>query len=546
MSTEVGSLHYDLNIDDKKLKGQLDSADRHVSGLGNKVAALGKAMAAAFVAVGVAVAAIGVTSVKAFQESQNIMAQTNAVIKSTGGVAGVSADQVSKLASSLQKVTAFSDETIQSGENLLLTFTNIGKDIFPQATEVMLDMSQALGQDVKSSAIQLGKALQDPILGVTALRRVGVNFNAQQQETIKRLVETGRAAEAQALILKELQTEFGGSARAAGETFGGQLAQLKNSLNDIQESLGRMLVEALVPLVSKLAEFIAAIDWQAVLNNTINALRTFWQDYLVPFGQAVLQVAQFLWGVFGPSLTALWNTLVTNLIPAVMRLWNALNPALMEALKVIGIVLGAVVLAAIWLVINALNVIIAVISIVIDVVAQLAKWFGNLIGAAINAVSAVLSWFSKLPGAIGNIVNSIVNFFRDLPGRIGGVIGGVVETIQSPFKTAFNAIAKFWNNTVGKLSFKAPDWVPGIGGKGWEMPKLPILDMGGLVTKPTLAMLAANNRPEVVIPLDKLGATGGMTINIGTIQDREDADYLLRRLNRDTQLEGMGISPVGV
>lgn len=242
-----------------------DRASKVLAGVGNSFNKLLKITAVgATVAAGAAVA-FGVSAVKSFMESENAAAQLNATLKSTGGVAGVTAKQADDLASSLQKVTKFSDETILGGENLLLTFTKIGKDIFPQATEVMLDMSQALGQDVKSSAIQLGKALQDPILGVTALRRVGVNFSSAQQDVIKKLVETGRAGEAQAMILKELQTEFGGSARAAGETFAGKLEILKNQFDDVKESIGKTLVEALTPLMKQLSDFVASDQFQAWL-----------------------------------------------------------------------------------------------------------------------------------------------------------------------------------------------------------------------------------------------------------------------------------------
>jgi phage-related minor tail protein len=151
--------------------------------------------------------------------AQQVQAQLNAVLKSTGGVAGITAIQVNAYAEVMSKVTMFDDEAIVSAQSMLLTFTNIGSSVFPSATSAVLDMSQALGQDLQSSAIMLGKALQNPIMGVTALRRVGVNFTEEQQELIKFLVESGQLEEAQALILKELKTEFGGSAEAAGKTF---------------------------------------------------------------------------------------------------------------------------------------------------------------------------------------------------------------------------------------------------------------------------------------------------------------------------------------
>lgn len=258
MSESVGSIHYDLSLD----KSKFDKASKDVF---DNIGSLAKKFALASAAMAGAAVAFGVSAVKSFEDSENASKQLEATLKSTGGVAGVTAEKANGLASSLQKVTRFSDETVLGGENLLLTFTNIGKDIFPQATETMLDMSQALGQDVKSSAIQLGKALQDPILGVTALRRVGVNFTEKQQNVIKKLVETGKASEAQALILKELQVEFGGSAKAAGDTFAGKMDILKNSFDDVKESIGQTIVTALLPLGDRLSAFVSSDQFQAWL-----------------------------------------------------------------------------------------------------------------------------------------------------------------------------------------------------------------------------------------------------------------------------------------
>jgi len=154
-----------------------------------------------------------------FQESMDAqagMALTTAVLKSTHAASGETAQSISDLAGNLSHLTKFSDDTVQAGENMLLTFTNIGKTVFPQATKTVLDMSQALGQDTKSSAIQLGKALNDPITGVSALQRVGVTFTQKQKDLIKTYMDHNQVAKAQGVILKELQTEFGGAAEAAG------------------------------------------------------------------------------------------------------------------------------------------------------------------------------------------------------------------------------------------------------------------------------------------------------------------------------------------
>jgi hypothetical protein len=104
--------------------------------------------------------------------------------------------------------------------------------------------------------------------------------------------------------------------------------------------------------------------------------------------------------------------------------------------------------------------------------------------------------------------DDIWNVLKVLKTGIGTIMGGVADVIFGPFKAAFNAIAKLWNNTVGKLSFKVPSWVPGIGGKGFDVPDIPMLADGGIVTAPTLAMIAEGNEPEAVIPLSKLGSMG--------------------------------------
>lgn len=176
--------------------------------------------------------------------------QTNAVIRSTGGVAGVSAEQVLRYAESLERTSLFEMEAVQNAENLLLTFTKIGQDTFPSATQAVVDMAAAMGGDLQGAAIQVGKALQDPILGVTALRRVGVNFSKDQMAVIKSLVDTGDAAKAQALILKELATEFGGSAAAQAEGLSGELHVLKESVDGVTEALA----ERAVPTLTRAAQ----------------------------------------------------------------------------------------------------------------------------------------------------------------------------------------------------------------------------------------------------------------------------------------------------
>jgi len=116
-------------------------------------------------------------SIKLAGEQASAEAKVAQTIKATGGAAGITADEMNRMASEFQNVTTFGDEVILRGQSMLLTFKQIGKDVFPAATEAMLNLSVAMGTDVKESAIQLGKALNDPITGLTALRRVGITFS---------------------------------------------------------------------------------------------------------------------------------------------------------------------------------------------------------------------------------------------------------------------------------------------------------------------------------------------------------------------------------
>jgi hypothetical protein len=180
---------------------------------------------------------------KTIQQEQAV-AQLNSSLKSTGRYTPAASQALQDYASQLQAITTYGDEAIIEVESLLLTFKQIGGSVFPKAVEATLDLSTKMGGDLKGAVVQLGKALNDPITGITALTRVGVTFDNQQKETIKRLVQTGQLAKAQAIILRELQTEFGGSAKAARDTFGGALTGLKNTLGDLIEGKGSSLTLA--------------------------------------------------------------------------------------------------------------------------------------------------------------------------------------------------------------------------------------------------------------------------------------------------------------
>ena len=180
-------------------------------------------------------------SLSAFRESEKSGKKLDAVLAATGGAAGVSGEEIRKMAGDLQLVTNFEDDATINAAALLATFTKIKGDTFQSAIVAAQDLSAVMGQDLNASIVQVGKALNDPVRGVTALRKVGVSFSEEQQQQIKQLQKSGDLAGAQAIILQELQNEFGGAARAVADPF----TILGNVIGDIMEMLGGALLPTL-------------------------------------------------------------------------------------------------------------------------------------------------------------------------------------------------------------------------------------------------------------------------------------------------------------
>lgn len=257
------------------------------------------------------------------EQYQEILKQTNDVLESTKGAAGMSAKAIQDLATSLGSSTFYSRDAVQSGENLLLTFTNIGKSVFPQATKTMLDMSKAMGQDIKSSAIQMGKALNDPVAGITALTRVGVTFTNEQKNMIKSMVAAGNTAGAQKIILDELNKEFGGSADAT-KTFAGQWQILSNKLNDFKENIGM----AIMPILSQLVTFISNI-----IMPVLDALSNFILNVVVPALSALGNTIK-TWVL--DKFDALKRFIDANIMPTILRFWGYIQNQIVPVLEAWG------------------------------------------------------------------------------------------------------------------------------------------------------------------------------------------------------------------
>lgn len=139
---------------------------------------------------------------------------------------------------------------------------------------------------------------------------------------------------------------------------------------------------------------------------------------------------------------------------------------------------------------------------------------------------------------IGMIVENwdkIMDFFKGLPSKVRDVFNKVKDGIVNALKAAFNSVSSLWNNSLGKIEFEIPDWIPGVGGNAWAFPKMPMLAKGGWVTGPTLAMVGEGIHPEVVAPLpdfldmvDQAGASRDSIARIAPEDIRTLGDYIIR------------------
>lgn len=328
----LGEAVLDLTADPSKLdqgltegKGKVTGALDGLKGVFGEATGtmLGQLSASGLRDLGQGIITVGRDIASSALDAEQAQAQLNAVLASTGGAAGMTADELNQLAEAYASLTMFDDEAIVGAESVLLTFTNIGENVFPQALESILDVSQALGQDLQTSAIQIGKALNDPIEGMGALKRVGVSFTEDQENLIKSLVESGNAMEAQKIILAELQKEFGGSAEAAGETMAGQLAILNNEFGNVKEELGTAFLPVLKDLVVIAKDLMPylkqAVEWFSGLPTPVKTGVVAFLGLiavLAPLIGAISSIVSIA-GVVGPALASI-GAAIAPVLPIIL------------------------------------------------------------------------------------------------------------------------------------------------------------------------------------------------------------------------------------
>lgn len=421
------------------------------------IGSVGKVAAGVFAVAGAAVIGFAALAVKAAGEAEKVAAQTTAVLNSTGGAAGRTADEISKLSTNLSRMSGIDDEVVQSGANVLLTFTKIQGANFDKATEAALNMSVALGKDLNSSATLVGKALNDPIKGVAALSKSGVQFTESQKATIASLVELGDVAGAQTVILQELETQFGGSAEAFGNTFEGSIGRVKTAFGNLQESIGSTLLPVLTILNNQAADFLNKLTdsagFQAFLGG-ISSLAQGVLDGTVSFGSILPAIqggiqAAANWLQYG-GITGIVNAIIAGreaffaaalqVFPVLVDAVVAVVPQLVEGvISLVTSLVSVLVSSAPTLLAGAVTLFLGLVQGAITILPTLITQVVGLLPVIVTALVAAIpvllegaiQLFSSLIDAVVTILpDLIVQIIEMLPGIIAALIGLIPQLIE--------------------------------------------------------------------------------------------------------------------
>ena len=465
-----------------------------LNGIGGKLAGFGKVAVLGGAAVAGGLAVAGAAFAGMASEAEDAQTKLESVFKSTGANAFTSIDALNAHAEALAKSTQFDDEGVKAAQATLLSFGNITGESFTAATEASADLAAFMGTDIPDASKLLGKALAVPEAAAGKLAKAGIVLSESQQEQIDKFVEAGDTAAAQGVILDAFGEKFGTVAEDMAATSGGQMSQALEDLGEAGESIGTLLLPVLTTVAQAFAGF-----------------ATFISENMPAIQAAIAPVISFITGLFSGlgektgALRSIFQTLVD--------FWTANGPTIMS---VVGQVFGAI-----------SNVIASVVPIILNVAKVVLPILATAAGVLFTALDIAFK-------GIGGAFEVLGTVFETTAGVIEGVVSGVVNA----FKTIYNAFADFWNSI--DISFPQID-VPffgTIGGFSIGLPDIPRLAQGGIVTRPTLALIGESG-PEAVIPLGSAQTAGNTNYFTYNVQSPiPDEKGLVSLVTRSQRLQG--------
>jgi hypothetical protein len=356
-----------------------------------------------------------------------------------------------QLTQTIKKNTTATDAQISANEKWISTqgkLLGVADDELRPALAKLVTQTGSVtkAQELAALSMDIAAATGKPLAAVTdaVARAAGGNTKALAKLDPKLKGLIKDGLDAEG-AMSVLADTFGGAATTKANTAQGQFQRLQLSLAETKETIGA----ALLPIIEKVLPVLTSFGNWASENTAV-----------------FLTVAGVIGGIAAAVL----------LVNGAMTAWTAITTAF------------TVVQAA-------FNAVMAMNPIVLIVVG-----IGLLIAALVIA-------YKKFEG-FRNVVDSVFSFIKTAVSGGFDFFKGYIEFVLGIYKGIFNGVAKIWNNTIGKLSFKVPGWVPGFGGKGFDVPNIPMLAEGGIVTGPTLAMIGERG-PEAVVPLDRYRGGGG-------------------------------------
>lgn len=448
-------------------------------------------------------------SVQAAVEARKADERITAIAKSMGlldTTLGGSITRLSDYATTLQSNTGVSDEVIKQGQAMILTFSNVARTagdaggMFDRATAAAVDLSAAGFGSVEGASKQLGKALQDPVKGITALGRAGVTFTQAEKDKIKTLVESGQMLKAQEIVMKGVETQVGGTA-AATMTAGDKM---RVAFDEFQETLGK----AVLPMVEKVQTWIAerlvpaietAMAWikdnvgpifvnafnmaKAAIESVVGAFVALW-PYLQPLAPLFLAAAAAV-GVFVAAMQAQKavssiQAMITNGIKTMTIYQRALNIAVLSNpyVAVAALIIGAIagIALAFKMIYDRSKVLRDAFAGLVNTIKTIASViFGEIVGA-FKSLFGMSDKGQKSVGGLGDIMQSIADVAGPILAKVLQgvgmylkVLGNILRVVVKAWTVYFTAIKMVVNLIKGAVivAFKA------LGGVfNWVMDRL--------------------------------------------------------------------------
>ncbi len=324
-----------------KSKREFDRVEHNArdsaSGIGSTFKRMAAVLLTAFAGI-----QIGRFFLNAAQDAEDLgsaIANTEQIIKSTHGAAGLLAQDIREISRQLSLKIGVDSVEVQNAANILLTFKGVSKSVFPEAIGLAADLSAVLGSDLAGATLQLGKALNDPVRGIAALARAGVQFTDKQKATIKSLVASNNLLGAQAIILKEVKSQVGGVAIAGADT----TDKLKVAFQDLKREAGEALIDfidksgpQMIGILEKLGPVVGLVggaiaDALTAVLPIIDVLATNFRDNFAQLAPAVEPLAEILKSVL---------EILPKVVPLLVQIGQTILPPLAAAVSAVVIAIG--------------------------------------------------------------------------------------------------------------------------------------------------------------------------------------------------------------